>query len=72
MAALLVMEHCSLGSLHRAIAAGRFFLDRRRRLPNLVGGGGAAACGNQPGASLVLLHATHSHGQACVIPGHPE
>lgn len=33
---LLVMEYCSLGSLHRAIAAGRFFLDRRAKLPNLV------------------------------------
>ncbi|KAL4430886.1 hypothetical protein ABPG75_006142 [Micractinium tetrahymenae] len=32
---LLVMEYCSLGNLHRAIAAGRFFLDRRARLPNL-------------------------------------
>lgn len=33
--ALLVMEHCSLGSVHRAIAAGRFFQDRRGRVPNL-------------------------------------
>ncbi|KAL4426393.1 hypothetical protein ABPG77_004687 [Micractinium sp. CCAP 211/92] len=32
---LLVMEYCSLGSLHRAIASGRFLLDRHAGLPNL-------------------------------------
>lgn len=32
---LLVMEYCSLGNLHHAIAAGRLFLDRRLRMPNM-------------------------------------
>lgn len=33
---LLVMEYCSLGNLHRAISAGRFWADHRARRANLV------------------------------------
>jgi hypothetical protein len=36
LVAVLVLEYCPLGSLHRALAEGRFLLDRRARRPNLV------------------------------------
>lgn len=53
---LLVMEYCSLGSLHRAISAGRFFLDRRAQRVNLVRRGGLARggpCGTGQAAAHV-------------------
>lgn len=58
---LLIMECCSLGSLHRAIRAGRFCADRRSGRPNLVSPQAqrGAWLAHRGMARLVLLFGCH-------------